>query len=704
MVNCVGGLLQKRGKTVIMVTHHVQWLHLFDRVLIMEGGKIVTQGAPKDRKILECARSASSVSDDAEEKEEEEAAMNGGGATEVVLTVEEELKDKKQENELLKNEVAKLKEELKVASGKKQDGKLIKLEDREKGKVKDDVWMLYVRAFGLGRFAFLVLLYLISQGGIIGSSGWLSYWSKNSTANPKQHPPGFYIGVYAALSLGGALFIYLRSLLIAFSTVNTGRKLHKKALSAVVHSPCSFFDTTPLGRIINRFSNDLQTIDVTLRYTVSSLFLCVFNLAGTIIVVVSATPYVAAVLVPMAWVYYWTAYYYRHSSRELQRLDSISKSPIYESFAESLTGIPTIRAFGSTKRFEMANSKRVDHNLRAAFISYAANRWLAVRLELIGNFLVFFAAFFAIYEHKGGHISAGVAGLSLSYSLTFTDYLNWLIRVFTTAETNMVNVERLHSFQLLPAEDATVAVPLTASSSITGGADSPPSSPGGSISKSAALAAPKPAKIAADWPAKGSIVFTNVCLRYRPGLPLVLKGVNCTLSPGESVGIVGRTGAGKSSMLVAIFRMVELDSGAITIDGVNIGSIDIHLLRSRLAIIPQDPTLFSGSLRSNMDPFDDYSDEQIWAVLEDCSLAAFVREKPEQLEMILEAEGGNLSVGQRQLACLGRALLCATTVLVLDEATASIDHDTEELLQVRQQCIRSCFHSSLCTHPSHRLP
>jgi ABC-type multidrug transport system fused ATPase/permease subunit len=676
MVNCVGGLLQKRGKTVIMVTHHVQWLHLFDRVLVMEGGKVVTQGAPNDKSVLERARSAS-ITSVGEEKEEEEAASKE--EEEIKMTVEQELEEKNRENEKLKKEVAKLKEELKIASETKKGGKLIKLEDREKGNVKTDVWMLYVRAFGLGRFCILVLLYVISQGGIIGSSGWLSYWSKNSRANPKQHAPGFYIGVYAGLSLGGAMFIYLRSLLIAFSTVNTGRKLHKKALSAVVHSPCSFFDTTPLGRIINRFSNDQATIDVTLRYTVSSLFLCVFNLAGTIIVVVSATPYVAALLVPMAWVYYWTAYYYRHSSRELQRLDSISKSPIYESFSESLTGVPTIRAFGSMKRFEVANSKRVDHNLRAAFISYSANRWLAVRLELIGNFLCFFAAFFAIYEHKGGHISAGVAGLSLSYSLTFTDYLNWLIRVFTTAETNMVNVERLHSFQLLPPEETTVATPLVlpaAISSITGGADmstdTPPSSPGGNKLKSTVLTAPKPAKIAADWPAKGNIVFTNVCLRYRPGLPLVLKGVNCTLSPGESVGIVGRTGAGKSSMLVAIFRMVELDAGSITIDGVNIGSIDIHLLRSRLAIIPQDPTLFSGSLRSNMDPFDDYSDAQIWAVLEDCSLAAFVREKPEKLGMILEAEGGNLSVGQRQLACLGRALLCATTVMVLDEGARAV--------------------------------
>eukprot|EP00935_MAST-01C_sp_MAST-1C-sp1_P001881 g1881.t1 len=627
MLQCIRGLLQQRGKTVVMVTHHVQWLHLFDRVLMMEEGKIVKQGSPKEEHILERARSASASSaSSASGAEEPDTADGKGGEGEdngddegKLMSVAEQLLAEKAKTESLAEEVAKLKAALKEAGeqlkqqqhahereggkggGKSRGaaGRLMKAEDRERGYVKTNVWMLYVNAFGKLNFLLLLLLYVASQGGIIGSSGWLSYWSKTSRAQPDIHTAGFYIGVYAALTLGGAAFIYFRGLVVAFATVHAGRVLHNKALTAVVHSPCSFYDTTPLGRIINRFSNDQQTVDVTMRFTVQSLLLCCFNLVGTVAVVVVATPYVAAMLVPMAWVYYWTAYYYRHSSRELQRLDSISKSPMYESFAESLTGIPTIRAFGSTERFERANCARVDHNLRASFTSFAANRWLAVRLELIGNFLSFFAAVFATFEHKGGHINAGVAGLSLSYAITFNQNLNWLIRVFTQAETNMVNVERLHNFRNLPPEKLTtppVPLGLPKEARLRDGDDDDEDDEEGGYDDDddgdddeLALGAPlqEAAEIPDDWPAKGKIEYRNVCLRYRPGLPLVLKGVNCALSPGETVGVVGRTGAGKSSMLVSLFRMVELDAGAIIIDGINIGTIDIHQLRSRLAIIPQ---------------------------------------------------------------------------------------------------------------------
>lgn len=321
-------------------------------------------------------------------------------------------------------------------------GRIIAAETRERGRVKLHVWRLYLIALGAGALGSLFALYTLSQALQLGSSAWLSVWSGAGAAEraggARAQSPAFYVGVYSALTLGAAATVYARALVVALASVEAGRRLHASALGALLRSPMSFFDSTPLGQILNRFSTDLQVVDVQLRMTTQQLFLCAFNILGILGIVLYAAPYVGVALLPISLLYFRYARLYRCSSREVQRLDSVSKSPIYAGFAESLHGVATIRAFERTASFVAASCGRFDHNLRANFVSFSTNRWLGVRLEFLGNSFTGLAALLCVFEAHAGRMSAGTAGLSLSYALVFTDYLNWLIRVFTSLETQMV--------------------------------------------------------------------------------------------------------------------------------------------------------------------------------------------------------------------------------------------------------------------------
>ena len=643
------------GRTRVLATHHVRWLQRCDRVLVFgAGGEELACGRPSDPAVK--AHLGASLDRSAPPPQAETADPDATAAGDAV-----------QPGSPKKAAAA----AAVAAAGGKGDGKregaakgnLITKEDRQKGVVKGKVWATYSRAFGKGPIAVLVVLYLASQGLQVGSSGWLDVWSAASAAQQASSAPlsaTYYVGIYAGLSLGGALFILLRAVVVSLATVKAGRRVHGKALVGLLGAPTRFFDSTPVGRIINRFSNDQQVVDIQLRYSTSGLFLCVFSILGVLCIIIFATPYIAACLVPMFWLYNRIAFYYRQSSRELQRLDSISKSPVYQSFSEVLAGATTIRAFGPAlaRRFEEKNAAMLDRNIRCSFASQTANRWLAIRLEFIGNLLIGLTAVFIILEHGSGSITAGVAGLALSYVINFTSYLNWLIRVFTSTETQMVNVERLHHFgDLEPEED----------------------------DEAARRDKGRPALVDVDgaWPRKGALSFRDVRMRYSADADEVLRGVTFEVAHGEKIGIVGRTGAGKSSMLAALFRMVTPDllTGTIEIDGVGTDRVSLHTLRSRLAVIPQDPVLFSGTMRSNIDPFGGHSDDELWEVLRQCEMAAYVRDKPEKLAMVVEGAGANLSVGQRQLVCLARALLRRARIVVLDEATAAIDSASDAAIQ-----------------------
>lgn len=379
------------------------------------------------------------------------------------------------------------------------------------------------------------------------------------------------------------------------------------------------------------------------------LFVNAARAAFTLVVISLSTPVFIALIVPLGALYLWIQRYYLRTSRELKRLDSISRSPIYAHFQESLSGISTIRAYRQQNRFSLENEWRVDANLRAYFPSINANRWLAVRLEFIGSVIILAAAGFAIISvTTGSQLSAGWVGLAMSYALQITQSLNWIVRQTVEVETNIVSVERVLEYARLPSEAPEVI-----------SKNRPPNS----------------------WPAKGAVSFNNFSTRYRPGLDLVLKNVSMSIKSHEKIGVVGRTGAGKSSLTLALFRIIEPSAGDVTIDGLSTSSIGLLDLRRRLAIIPQDAALFEGTVRDNLDPGHVHDDTELWSVLDHARLKDHVASMPGQLDAQINEGGSNLSSGQRQLVSLARALLTPSNILVLDEATAAVDVETDAMLQ-----------------------
>ncbi|KAF7277950.1 hypothetical protein GWI33_009066 [Rhynchophorus ferrugineus] len=440
--------------------------------------------------------------------------------------------------------------------------------------------------------------------------------------------------------------------------------IHKRLLYNMLRLPLCFFDTTPSGRIISRFSKDVEVVDDTLPWYINDGIFCIFEVIGTLAVTSIATPLFIVVIIPIALLYYFIQRFYVATSRQLKRLESVSRSPIYSHFGETVTGVQAIRAFNQQDRFIRESEQKVDLNQVCYYPSIISNRWLAVRLEMIGNLIILFAALFAVL---GKDQLPALVGLSISYCLQITQTLNWLVRMTSDVETNIVAVERIKEYAEV-RQEAAWELPNQIMSSA--------------------------------WPETGSVSFKNFSVRYRPGLDLVLKGLSFTVNGSEKVGIVGRTGAGKSSLTLSLFRIIEAAEGQITIDGVNIATLGLHTLRSRLTIIPQDAVLFSGSLRMNLDPFDSHSDEEVWRSLEHAHLKSFVKGLPAGLNHEVTEGGENLSVGQRQLICLARALLRKTKVLILDEATAAVDLETDDLIQ---RTIRTEFKSCTVLTIAHRL-
>jgi len=472
--------------------------------------------------------------------------------------------------------------------------------------------------------------------------------------------------VYGAFGFGQAFSTMVLSVVLAITTLNASKTMHKVMLNQVMRSPMSFFDTTPLGRIVNRFAKDVDICDNTLPNNLRQWLNTLAQFIGTVILIIVKLPVFTAVIVPVAVVFYFVQNIYVNTSRQLKRLESISRSPIYSHFGETIQGASTIRAFGLQHQFITESEEKVDTNQVCYYPSIIANRWLAVRLEYIGNFITFAAALFAILSPDA--VGPADVGLVISYALNVTQTLNWLVRMTSDVETNIVAVERVKEYSETLEQEA----------SWEDGQNKP----------------------ADEWPQSGAVTFQDYGMRYRAGLDLVVKNISVDISGGQTVGIVGRTGAGKSSLTVALFRLVEPAEGRILIDGEDVAKLALHDLRKRLTIIPQDPVLFSGTLRVNLDPFNIHQDDEIWKALELAHLKDFAAGLEQGLEHEVSEGGENVSVGQRQLICLARALLRKTKVLILDEATAAVDLETDDLIQAT---IRREFKGCTVLTIAHRL-
>uniref|UniRef100_A0A3B3ZS55 Uncharacterized protein n=1 Tax=Periophthalmus magnuspinnatus TaxID=409849 RepID=A0A3B3ZS55_9GOBI len=652
-----------KGKTRILVTHGISFLPQVDNIMVMVEGGVSEMGSYQELLKQNGAFAEFLRNYSLEDIIEEEAS--GNLACQIIHAhIEIHLYSARCRS--VKRHGCSQKKHIEAQEKKpKELDKLIQAETTETGKVKVTVYLEYAKAVGLVLSVTICLLYGCQSTAAIGANIWLSDWTNDANGNYTRERVQMRVGVYAALGIAQGILVMISSLTLYMGNIGAARKLHLNLVNNKLHTPQSFYDTTPIGRIINRFSKDVYVIDEALPATVLMFLGTFFVSLSTMIVIVSSTPIFAVVIVPLIFIYVFVQRFYVATSRQLKRLESVSRSPIYSHFSETVTGSSVIRAYGRQSAFVLMSDIKVDENQKSYYPGIVSNRWLGVRIEFIGNCIVLFAALFAVTGKE--NLSPGLVGLSVSYALQVTMSLNWMVRMTSDLENNIVAVERAKEYSETQTE-----------------------APWEIEDKK-----PPP-----DWPLQGNVQFKDYSVRYREGLDLVLKNLSLSVKGGEKIGIVGRTGAGKSSMTLCLFRLLEAAGGEITIDDVKIAEIGLHDLRSKLTIIPQEPVLFSGTLRMNLDPFDKYSDEEVWKALEHAHLHKFVSNQPAQLQLECAEGGENLSVGQRQLVCLARALLRKTRILILDEATAAIDLETDDLIQ---STIRTQFDECTVFTIAHRL-
>ncbi|KAI8092836.1 uncharacterized protein BX664DRAFT_357339 [Halteromyces radiatus] len=688
--NCIRGELMI-DRTIIMVTHYVGLcLGGASYVVALKGGNVVAAGNPQD-------------------------VLQTGALGDELIHAKDQVEDAEEEK-AEEGPIPSVPKRAKVAKTG-EGSKLIKDEVRAEGGVPLSVYATYFFASGGYVFWFAVVFFFcLTEATVLGQDYWIKVWASaynlvnnNGTStgsstllfsvsqlgsfdngasmnfgisrdshfdltmtdaklnDPQAVNVKYYLGIYFAIGMVALLVASLRLLILYTGSINASRRIHSQLLDRILRAKVRFFDTTPMGRIVNRFSSDLETIDQEVSPQLSFLM---FSVVSTVMVVIVVTAVTPAFLVPgffISILYWFIGIYYLRTSRDLKRLNAISRSPIYTQFNESVNGVATIRAFGCQERFILENFNKVDNNNRPFIWMWATNRWLHCRVELLGAFVGFCTGFVLILSRNW--VDPGLAGLSLSYALNFTSHILWVVRNYAMNEMNMNAVERVGEYLALEEEPAT-HIPETM---------------------------PR-----ASWPETGSIQVDHLVVKYAPENPAVLRDVSFDVKPREKVAIVGRTGSGKSTFALSLFRFMEATSGKISIDGIDISTIGLDDLRSRLTIIPQDPVLLSGTLRSNLDAFDQYDDATLWKALKRSHLID--NNNGDNQDVTLDtvvAEGGkNFSQGQRQLIALARALVKKSALIVLDEATSSVDFETDRLIQ---NTIRTEFADSAILCVAHRL-
>uniref|UniRef100_A0A8B9IBK8 ABC-type glutathione-S-conjugate transporter n=1 Tax=Anser brachyrhynchus TaxID=132585 RepID=A0A8B9IBK8_9AVES len=545
------------------------------------------------------------------------------------------------------------------------EGILTTGEKTHHGRVNTSIYAAYLKAAGIPLCVYIILLFTCQQALSFFRGYWLSMWTNDPVYNGTQQHTELRVGVFGALGVIQAVCRFVSTAAVLLGGVIASHKLFLQLLRNVGRSPMVFFEQTPIGNLLNRFSREMDAIDSIIPDKLKSLLGFLFNLLEIYLVIIVATPKAAMAIVPLTVFYAVFQHFYVVTSCQLRRMDAASRSPIYSHISETFHGSSVIRAYKDQERFILKSNFLVDENQRICFAGAVADRWLATNLEFLGNGIVLFAALFATVGRK--HLSPGTAGFSISYALQITGVLNWMVRSWTEIENNIVSVERVREYSRTPKE-----APWTLNGKLQGQV----------------------------WLTEGRIEFRNYSLRYRPNLELALKHINLSIKGKEKIGITGRTGAGKSTLAVGLLRLVEAAEGAILIDGQDIAQLGLHDLRTKITVIPQDPVLFSGTLRMNLDPLNQYTDADIWTALEVTQLKNFVADLPDQLEYKCTDRGENLSAGQKQLVCLARALLQKAKVLILDEATAAVDLETD--LQI-QSTLRTQFKESTVLTIAHRI-
>uniref|UniRef100_A0A803XU95 ATP binding cassette subfamily C member 8 n=1 Tax=Meleagris gallopavo TaxID=9103 RepID=A0A803XU95_MELGA len=628
-------MLREDKRTVVLVTHKLQYLPHADWIIAMKDGYIQREGTLKDiqkseTELFEHWKTLMNRQDQELEKTtiETKNVLERTNLRRTMYSREALLKDDEEDEE----EATESDDEDNLSSVLHQRAKM---PWRACGK--------YLSAAGILLLPLLVLSQLLKHTVMVAIDYCLARW----TSDVFNHSP--YSKIFSILCCLGIVLCLVTSIAVEWTGLKVTKKLHASLLNKIILAPMRFFETTPLGSILNRFSADCNTIDqhipATLECLSRSTLLCVSALA----VISYVTPMFLIALVPLAIMCYFIQKYFRVASRDLQQLDDSTQLPLLSHFSETVEGLTTIRAFRYEAKFRQKLLEYTDSNNIASLFLTAANRWLEVRMEYIGACVVLIAAVTSITSCLYSKLSSGLVGLGLTYALMVSNYLNWMVRNLADMEIQLGAVKRIHGLLKTEAENYE----------------------GLSLNELMNI----------SWKDRGEIQIQNLSVRYDSNLKPVLKHVNAHISPGQKIGICGRTGSGKSSFSLAFFRMVDTFEGRIIIDGIDIAKLPLQTLRSRLSIILQDPILFSGTIRFNLDPEKKCTDSMLWEALEIAQLKHVVKALPGGLDAIVTEGGENFSQGQRQLFCLARAFVRKTSIFIMDEATASIDMATENILQ-----------------------
>lgn len=645
--DCVMAALE--NKTVILVTHQVEFLSKVDKILVMENGQVAQEGT-----YQELLQSGTAF----------EQLVNAHRDSKTTLDSQDHSKGAKEQGAFhYQIPMVQQNSEAEIAVSNITSVQLTEEEKRELGEVGMKPYKDYV---SVSKGWLLLVLIILAQCMFVFLQSLATYWLAIAVQS-HQFSVAVVVGVYAVMATVSCLFAYVRSLLAAYFGLKASGEFFSGFMDSVFKAPMLFFDSTPTGRIMTRASSDLSILDFDVPYTMTFVISGTIEVTATIVIMIMVTWQVVLVAVPVVMVLLYIQRYYITSARELVRINGTTKAPVMNYAAESMLGVITIRAFAATKRFIRTNLQLIDTDATLFFYTNAALEWVLLRVEAL-QILVIITSSILLVSLPEGAVAPGFLGLCLSYALTLSSAQVFLTRFYSNLENYIISVERIKQFMHLPAE--------------------PP----------AVICDRRPAP---SWPSKGRIDLDNLRVKYRPNAPTVLRGITCTFAAGNKIGVVGRTGSGKTTLLSALFRLIDPSSGRILIDDLDICTIGLKDLRMKLSIIPQEPTLFRGSVRSNVDPLGLHTDEDIWEALDKCQLKKTISDLPRLLESPVSDDGENWSVGQRQLFCLARVLLRRNKILVLDEATASIDSATDAILQ---RVIKQEFSGCTVITIAHRVP
>ncbi|XP_066942829.1 ATP-binding cassette sub-family C member 5-like isoform X2 [Macrobrachium rosenbergii] len=670
-----------KDKTTIFVTHQLQYLPQCDRILYLREGQIAELGTHLEL-IKETEEYANLYRQHMESIAEEDKKREKDSESTIRTRQDSVRSNDSLQNGVHHNSPEKNPEKEEKKDQSKVPGQLITDEKMEKGDIPFAIYHIYIKAAGGYIVSSLVILtFVLNVGSTAFSSWWLSLWlsdgsgntsvtvgnetyiSENIADNPKQH---FYQTVYACLIFAILGTSLLRGFAFMKTTLLASSRMHDQVFVKVFRSPMSFFDTTPIGRIINIFSRDMDEIDVRLPMTLETFVQNIWLIMSSLVFVCMVFPHFLPILVVLAIMFAFIRKVFRIGIRDFKRMENVSRSPVYSHVSTTVNGLATINAYGKQEMFTKKFMLLFDENSCVFFLFNCAMRWLAIRLDILALLVTACTAFLSLLLR--GHVDAAFAGLALAYAAQLSGIFQFTVRLSTETEARFTSVQRISNYAK------------------------------GLVSEAPSIIESKQPDEA--WPKYGRVSFRKVQMKYRPETPLVLHDVTFDIDSMENIGVVGRTGSGKSSLGVVLFRLVELTGGSIRIDGINISTLGLEDLRSRLSIIPQDPVLFIGTVRYNLDPFDNHSDEKIWSALEQTHM----KERISNLDLKLNApvieNGENFSVGERQLLCMARALLRNSKILFLDEATAAIDTETDVKIQ---KTLKEAFKSCTMITIAHRL-